>query len=368
MLTRLRTPLTRLLAPFLRAAPTLRPTFGTSNRLATNQASYSTSGVTPSSTSTSTSSSSSSSSSLFPSVGLNALDFPYLKSNPRVSTLTNAPLDWAKGTTIEDAPLLIMHGLLGSAGNWRTTAPKLASHRRILSLDLRNHGASPHVADMRFRSCAADVVRLMDERGIDKAIVLGHSLGGKVAMATGLLHPDRIVSVISVDMAPQNYNLGQDGWTGVNQIVEACAQVPLSAMRSRSEVDIFLKPLIPDFMTRAFVLQNIQVQTVTNEAGEKVQSVAWRCNLPLLRSSLPQIATFNLDSPHEPFAGPALFVGGGNSPYLTIHQADSLKQHFPNHEWENIPGAGHWVHVEKPNEFVEIVRGYLKKLETPKQQ
>lgn len=295
------------------------------------------------------------------SVPLHCLDFPYLKTATPTSEL-----NFTRGTAARDAPLLILHGLLGSAGNWRTTAPKLSSRRRILSLDVRNHGASPHTDDMRFGSCAADVIRLMDERGIDKAVLMGHSLGGKIAMAAALLFPQRIASVISVDMSPQDYNLGDDGWTGVSKIVEACATVPMGEMTSRSQVDALLKPLIPDFTTRAFVLQNVVVTPVTDPTtGERTQTVAWRCNLPALHRALPSIAGFDLQSPTHvhPYTQPALFIGGGRSPYLTPKQHASVLRHFPRAEIETIHDAGHWVHVEKTKEFVELVRNYLHKLE-----
>jgi esterase len=307
---------------------------------------------------TSTAAVASSSSSPVSAVDLHSLDFPYLKSDPALSGH-----DHSRGTSVADAPLVILHGLLGSAGNWRTTAPKLSSHRRILSLDVRNHGASPHVEDMRFAECAADVIRLLDQKGIDKAVVMGHSLGGKIAMASGLLYPDRLVSVISVDMAPQDYNLGDDGWTGVSKIVEACALVPVEQMHSRSEVDTFLKPHIPDFTTRAFVLQNVVVHTSTDANGERHQTVGWRCNLPTLHRSLPLIAGFDLQAPVQPYTQPSLFIGGGKSPYLTEKQRPQVKKLFPASEWVTIPDAGHWVHVEKTKEFIEVVRAFLKKLE-----
>lgn len=296
-------------------------------------------------------------------LALNALEFPYLKRD-RVDRAVSHQHDHARGTCLQDAPLVIMHGLLGSAGNWRTTAPKLSAHRRILSLDVRNHGASPHVEDMRFGACAEDVLSTMDARGVDKAIVMGHSLGGKIAMAAGLKHPDRILAVISVDMSPFNYALSDDGWTGVSSIVDACARVPMSEFRSRSEVDHFLKPLIPDYTTRAFVMQNVIVETrVDPLTGAKKQSVEWRCNLPALHRALGRIAGFDIQAPIVSYPNPSLFIGGGNSPYLTAKQKPTVERIFPSNEWVTIPGAGHWVHVEKPNEFVDIVKEYLTRME-----
>lgn len=294
-------------------------------------------------------------------VDIACLDFPYLKTDPAEG------LDYSRGTCLADAPVLILHGLLGSAGNWRTTAPKLSSRRRLLSLDVRNHGASPHVDDMRFGSCAADVLRLMDKKGIDKAIVLGHSLGGKIAMATGLLNPDRVLSVVSVDMSPEDYRLTDDGWTGVSDIVHACAAVPMDGLRSRSEVDAFLKPLVRDFSTRAFVMQNVVVAARDEANGERQQVVSWRCNLPVLQRALPRIAGFDVQAEVAPYLHPALFIGGGRSPYLTEKQAPRVRQLFPQAEIVTIPDAGHWVHVEKPKEFVDIVRNFLEQCEATRQ-
>jgi pimeloyl-ACP methyl ester carboxylesterase len=277
---------------------------------------------------------------------------------------------------VRDAPLLVLHGLLGSAINWRTTAPKLTHRRRVVSVDVRNHGGSPHVAAMDFASCAADVIALMDSKGIDRAVILGHSLGGKIAMASALLYPQRITACISVDMAPIQYMVASAGWSGVGRIVAACAAVPLKDMRSRAQVDAFLKPLIPDFTTRAFVMQNIVVTAheptaeeiaAGADAAHKIQTVSWRCNLEVLAASLPRMAEFDLGLPGGAtparFEGPSLFVAGGRSTYLLPAHEAAIEALFHHHQMVSIPDAGHWVHVERPKEFVEIVQPWLQKLE-----
>lgn len=298
------------------------------------------------------------------SVPINSLDFPHLRIDPAAPRTFGR--DYEHGRDVRDAPVLVLHGLLGSAINWRTTAPKLTQRRRLLSLDVRNHGASPHTDDMRFASCAADVIALMDAKKIKHAVLLGHSLGGKIAMACALLHPERIAAVVSVDMAPFRYEMGAEGWKGVRHIVAAAASVPLEEMRSRADVDAFLKPLIADFTTRAFVLQSIVVDTTTDANGERVQTVRWRCNLPALAAALPSMAEFDPRLPSgaapAPFKGPALFVGGGRSSYLTKHQQPAVLHYFPRATNATVD-AGHWVHVEKPAEFVAIVQPWLEKLE-----
>ena len=303
---------------------------------------------------------------------LTHIEFPYLRGEPASDEFHG--LDFEHGTSVRDAPLLVLHGLLGSAMNWRTTAPKLTHRRKIISIDLRNHGGSPHSDDMRLQACAADVIALMDSKGIAKAVLLGHSLGGKVAMAAALLYPDRIAAVCSADMAPIRYDTASAGWSGVGSIVKACASVPIDCMHSRADVDTFLKPLIPDFTTRAFVMQNV-VSTAATE-GRK-QRVHWRCNLQVLARALPWMAEFEIGAPLppatgsgalQPFNGPALFVAGGRSSYLLDSHSPRLRELFPHHRMESIHDAGHWLHVEKPKEFVHIVHGWMHALEKGKDQ
>jgi pimeloyl-ACP methyl ester carboxylesterase len=300
---------------------------------------------------------------------VSCIEFPFVRGDP--SSPSEAGRDYFAGNDVRDAPVVVLHGLLGSAGNWRTMAPKLSTRRRLISVDLRNHGTSPHANDMRFAALAADIVALLDARGVKKAVLLGHSLGGKVALACALLHPERVAGVIAVDMAPVRYQMGEAGWRGVAGIVDALHSTPLQRFRSRAEVDKYLQPLIPDFTTRAFVLQNAVVTSEpAAEGGSAKQSVSWRCNVPLLHAALPSMAEFSLAPEASsaqslpPFAGPALFVGGGSSPYLRAEaHAATIKSMFPQAELTWIPQAGHWVHVEKPREFVQTVAPWLAKLE-----
>lgn len=300
-------------------------------------------------------------------VALSCIEFPYIKGDP--ASPAEAGRQYHTGTSARDAPVLVLHGLMGSAGNWRTMAPKLTQRRRLLSVDLRNHGASPHADDMRFAALAADIIALMDARGIQKAVLLGHSLGGKVAMATALLYPERIAALLPVDMSPVRYQMGQAGWRGVAHIVTALASAPLERFRSRAEVDKYLQPLITDFTTRAFVMQNAVVTSTIQPDGTSSQTVQWRSNVPLLHAALPGMAEFTLSpaladgAQPAPFTGPTLFVGGGNSPYLREAQRPEIERLFPRAELTWIPQAGHWVHVERPREFVDTVAPWLAKLE-----
>lgn len=328
-------------------------------------------------TSLCSSSSSSSSVPLLPTARLFSRVFS--SSSSSASTPTAVALhhiELARGPSpAQKDPLVILHGLLGSANNWRSVAPKLSylphqagveagaeagSQRRTLSLDVRNHGSSPHVSDMSFEACAADVVALLDREGVTKCAVLGHSLGGKIAMATALLHPTRVSSLLVADMAPHHYRLHDPSWSGVSHIVRACAHVPLQLCKTRADVERYLKPHIEDFTQRGFVMQNVVVETDPH-TQEKL-GVKWRMNLHVLLDSIGYMATFPLSDTAAPYTGPALFIAGGDSPYLTPEHFESIHNLFEHAHIETIEGAGHWVHVEKPKEFAHICQKFLQKV------
>jgi len=336
--------------------------------------------------------------------------------------------DYARGSHgVLDAPLLILHGLLGSSMNWRSIAPRLSHRRRILAADLRNHGQSPHATDMTFRTQAEDIIALMDRKGIEKCVLLGHSLGGKVAMATALLHPHRIAALISVDMSPVDYALprrdnlstvewnestqdspasadsASSGWVSVMGILHACASIDMSTMSSRGEVEKALRQGIPEWNTRMFVMQSVTEENVEGSHGQVMKRVRWKCNLPVLAQSLPLIARFDLGedamektqqaastsasssssatssssstsaSPSavptlpsgvSPYTGPSFFVGGGNSGYITPSKhSPAIHSLLPSAIIHHIPNAGHWVHVDQTDEFVKEIATFLSKLE-----
>jgi len=254
-------------------------------------------------------------------------------------------------------PLLITHGLLGSSINWAGIAkrPQLCARRRCIAADLRNHAASPHSEQMRFEDMAVDLVAVLDAKRIERAVGIGHSLGGKAMMTAGLLQPERFAALVVVDIAPFDYNQLGTEWRGVTHIVEALTQVDLSSVQQRTDADTQLRPLIPDAGTRGFVLQNL----VRSPPGSAT-AWHWRLNLPLLMERMVYFSTF----PAVPVAGcelPVLFVKGDKSSFITDKQQLSMERYFPNSEMVVIKDSAHWVHADQPQRFVDEVEAWLTK-------
>jgi pimeloyl-ACP methyl ester carboxylesterase len=276
-------------------------------------------------------------------------------------------------------PLLIAHGLLGNSTNWAGIAkrPQLCSRHRCIAVDLRNHGQSPHSPEMSYEAMAGDLLSLMDRKGIERVIGMGHSLGGKVMMAAALLYPDRFSALIVVDIAPFDYNTMGRSWSGVSHIVQSLSRVEWSVVRSRSDVDRQLKPFIVDPSTRGFVLQNVV------PVNDERSAFRWRLNLPVLTDNLNYFSTFpfNTNQPHDttntttttststtppphsrsvsPSSLPTLFVKGGDSDFITDVHLPSLRRFFPSHRLVTIDQSAHWVHADQPHKFVEAVEQFL---------
>jgi esterase len=245
----------------------------------------------------------------------------------------------------EGSPVAILHGLFGSGRNWRSIAQQLAAHHRVLALDLRNHGASPWADGMSYREMVEDVRASLRGRGIEHAALLGHSMGGKVAMLAALLHPSAVDRVIVVDIAPV------PNPPTLLAYVRAMRSTDLRGVTRRSDVDARLAAAIPDAAERAFLLQNLVI-----EEGK----ADWRLNLEAIEREFPQI----LDFPHPPaevaYRGPTLFVAGANSTYIRPADEAAIQRLFPQARIMRIEGAGHWVHAEQPRAFLQAVEPFLR--------
>lgn len=237
--------------------------------------------------------------------------------------------------------VLLLHGLFGSGDNLGALAKVLSTSFRVVQVDLRNHGRSPHTASMTFESMAADIALLQDTLGIKRSHVVGHSLGGRVAMQLALSQPSRVQSLVVADIAPVAYAPHH-----VN-ILKALQGLDLEGIANRAEVDEQLASSIPDVGTRQFLLKSLYKE------GEQW---LWRFNLPVLQASYADIT----QAQHgEPFTQPTIFIKGGESDYILPKHTDAMRALFPNFELKTIAGAGHWLHGEKPEEFNQIVRAFL---------
>lgn len=239
-------------------------------------------------------------------------------------------------------PVVILHGLFGFSDNWQGIAKSLADHHTVFTPDLRNHGLSPHAPTHSYPEMAEDLVEFMGQNWLFHPAVVGHSMGGKVAMQLALSHPDMVGKLVVVDMAP-----GQAG-DNHRDIFKSLFDLDFSKIKTRQEADDFLHNRVPDFGTRQFLLKNI-----TRLPGG---GFSWKMNLPVLWRDYPNVLA---PVAGEPFEKPTLFVRGANSNYVKDSDWAGIKALFPAAELVTIAGAGHWVHADKPAELLAALREFL---------
>jgi esterase len=247
-----------------------------------------------------------------------------------------------------DPPLLIAHGLFGSARNFNTLGKRLATARRVVIVDMRNHGSSPWDPDNSYPALAEDLAEAVTRLCGGKAVVLGHSMGGKAAMALALSQPRLLAGLIVADIAPVAYGHSHLGY------VEAMQSVDLSRVVRRSNADPMLADAVPEPMLRSFLLQNLNVE------GGRAE---WRINLAALAANMAPMLGFPADLPETAFEGPAYFLHGGASPYAQPETHPRIRALFPGSEIEALPGAGHWLHAEQPEAFLDKVEEWLRGLQ-----
>ncbi|MCF6306169.1 MAG: alpha/beta fold hydrolase [Rhodobacteraceae bacterium] len=238
-------------------------------------------------------------------------------------------------------PLLIVHGLFGSARNWGVLQKRLGKDRQVLAVDLRNHGDSFHDDDNSYGALADDLAEvIMAHGGI--ADVLGHSMGGKAAMVLALQQPELVQHLLVADIAPVGYGHSQ------MHNLEAMRSVDLTGVTRRAEVDAQLQANVSEAPLRAFFLQSLAL----GENGAR-----WKLNLDALGNAMDEILGFPAINGN--FSGPTLFVHGGASDYVTAAHHQRILELFPDAEFNEIAGAGHWLHAEKPREFQQAVTDFL---------
>jgi pimeloyl-ACP methyl ester carboxylesterase len=239
-------------------------------------------------------------------------------------------------------PLLIAHGLFGTARNWGVLAKRFALERPVISVDMRNHGTSFRAATNTYADMAGDLARVIENRS-GKSDVLGHSMGGKAAMALALSRPDLVEKLVVADIAPIGYSHSQ------LDKIEAMKAVDLSVVKRRRDADEQLVERVKDGQLRSFLLQSLTL-------GE--EGASWKLNLDALGAAMADVIGFpDMDTVFE---GEVLFLHGGNSEYVQPAHHDRILTLFPNARFEAIAGAGHWLHAEKPREFEAAVRGFLQ--------
>ncbi|WP_372965068.1 alpha/beta fold hydrolase [Marinobacter sp.] len=249
-------------------------------------------------------------------------------------------------------PLILLHGLFGSLENLGGIARRLEDSWQIHALDQRNHGSSPHTSEMNYPAMAADVVAYMDSKGIDKASVLGHSMGGKVAMQVALSYPERVQSIIVADIAPVTYPPRHDA------ILEGMKKLDLHGVASRNAADARLAEYVEIVGVRQFLLKNLE----RIPEGERTQDdlmFRWRLNLPVIDAAYRNLAAAPEGS--GPYEGKVLFIKGADSAYIQDKHQNTIRTLFPGAELKVIEGTGHWLHAEKADTFAALCRRFLER-------
>jgi len=239
--------------------------------------------------------------------------------------------------------LIVLHGLFGSLSNWQPVARRLSGHFRVHTVDLRNHGASPHHDEVNYPLMAGDLLKFMEHERIPEASLSGHSLGGKVAMQFALLHPGRVRRLAVVDIAPRAYETVHD------EVFDALRSLDLSRLRTRTQADEALTEHIPHHGTRRFLLMNLMFDP---ETGPR-----WRLNLDALHAQREQLTV--AVNGMVPFEKPTLFIRGGRSDYIRDEDWSNIQTLFPVATLQTIDEAGHWVHADAPEAFLECLSEFL---------
>jgi len=246
----------------------------------------------------------------------------------------------------EGTPLIILHGLFGSSDNWSTLAKHWQKKIRVLNVDQRNHGKSPHSSPFTYAAMAEDVLHLLDTYGLDKVILLGHSMGGKTAMFFAHLYPDRVEKLIIVDIGPKAYPIHHQ------EIIDGLRALKPERFETRGEAEKAFEELSNlDAPTRQFLLKNLY--------WNDDKKLAWRMNLEGIAAAigcvgeaLPKAAKI---------VQPTRFIRGGNSKYILEEDLEQMKLQFPNMELKTAPNAGHWVHAQAP----ELVYNWVLEFSLP---
>ncbi len=241
-------------------------------------------------------------------------------------------------------PIIILHGLFGSSRNWHPVARALAETSSVYALDLRNHGKSPHSDIMTYPAMAEDIAEFMAHHHISEARFIAHSMGGKVAMWLALTQPQRVQKLVVVDIAPVNYQ------HNFSTVLNAFAAVPLERISSRREADQYLSEYLSEPDLRQFLLQNLQLKNGRYQ---------WRLNLEVIKKAIKDITGFPDTGNIKPFEKRVLFVGGGQSDYLSRDYHAQTRQLFPLASFSTIKQAGHWLHAEQPELFMALIKPYL---------
>ena len=242
-------------------------------------------------------------------------------------------------TVGEGRPVIILHGLFGSASNWLRIAKILSENCQTFLLDLRNHANSPHCATMSYEEMAEDLKQFIDTNEIVEPLIIGHSMGGKVAMYLALTSPEYLSKLLVVDIAPVRYHNRHQ------LIIDAMSSMPFENVRKRSDADEWLANNIQEPGLRSFILSNLQLTD---------GKYSWRVNLPVIQESIDKLLDFPEAAPWQQFEGSTLFIRGSESDYILDDYEDRIAELFPENELITFEKTGHWPQMDYPDDRTRI--------------
>jgi len=243
----------------------------------------------------------------------------------------------------EGSPLFILHGLFGSSDNWMTLGKRFASYYEVFLIDQRNHGKSPHSEQWNYQEMAADIYELAHSLGIKNVDLIGHSMGGKVGMTIADKYPDFLNKLVVADIAPRYYPIRH------REIIDGLLNINLNTLDGRKEADSILSKYVPEPGIRNFLLKNLDRDADGN--------FKWKINLSTINDHLENVGVATI--PVSEISTPTLFIRGINSNYVTDEDIMEIRQHFANSKVESIGNAGHWLHAEQPEAFLNTVLEFL---------
>ncbi|XP_077403581.1 sn-1-specific diacylglycerol lipase ABHD11 [Vanacampus margaritifer] len=271
-------------------------------------------------------------------------------SSASTSTV-NLTYDVFDGKGESGPPLVFLHGLFGSKSNFHSIAKSLVQRtgRKVLTVDARNHGNSPHHPQLTYEAMTGDLSHLLAQLRIDKCVLIGHSMGGKTAMTAALTQPALVERLVVVDVSPARSKTRTDFglYIGAMRDVDISGDLPRSTARRMAEDQ--LRRRVKEHSVRQFLLSNLE---------ERNGRYAWRLNLDAISAHLDDIIGF--PAFHSIYSGPTLFLGGATSAYISSEDYPEIERLFPCADIQYIPDAGHWIHADKPLDFISSVASFLQ--------
>ncbi len=242
-------------------------------------------------------------------------------------------------------PLVILHGVFGMSDNWAGIGKSLGEDFTVYMVDQRNHGRSGHSSAMNYEAMSDDLLDFLEKENLEKPNLLGHSMGGKTVMQFAFDYPEKVEKIVVADISPGKSNHNHQH----QQLIDTLLAIDLSKYSSRNEVGQVLREKISNARVRQFLLKNLY--------WKDRSSLGWRVNLEVIKDSLPEV--FREVTGLQPFEGPALFLKGEKSDYITKEDIPEIEALFPNSRIREIKNGTHWLHADNPEDFTSEVREFL---------